>query len=143
MLDKISYRTLRNEESDRGLLGLTSMAAETNYPDYVYNFQPQLPNSFLPPIIDLTERAGIRLVFVRVKRLAQARGVPESEALQNYIGDMEAYLESRQVPFMDFSHDGRFTVETYGVGEHFNAQGEKLFTEMLAEALIPFFSGED
>jgi hypothetical protein len=140
LLDKISYRTLRNEESDRGLLGQTSMAAETNYPDYVYNFQQQLPKSFLPPIIDLTEGTDIRLVFVRVRRLAQARGVPESQALQRYIQDLTAYLNSRQVTFLDFSHDGRFTEDYYGVGEHFNARGEKLFTEMLAEALIPVFS---
>lgn len=140
LLDKISYRTLRNNESDRDLLGTSSLAAETNYPAHVYNFENQVGDSFLPPTINLMQGTDIQLVFVRVRRLAQARGVPESKALQTYIQNLGEYLKQPGITFIDLSHDERFSEDTFGIGDHFNAHGERLFTQLLADRLKPILS---
>ena len=89
-------------------------------------------------IIALTEGAGIRLIFVRLKQGRHVLGKRDSKVLAAYIGDLRAHLDAHCIPLLDFTQDERITIHHFGNGDHLNRQrGRRLFTEILAEALKP------
>ncbi len=60
------------------------------------DFDARVDRSLLPAILDLAERAGIRLAFIRVQRRPRPDGPPDqSPALAGYMARLGAYLEQR------------------------------------------------
>jgi len=103
-------------------------------------FDELVEESFLPHIIRIAEAADIRLCFVRVKRRRVAEGEPEPEDVVSYVADLRDYLGSRDIPFIDFTHDPRLTIDHFAEGDHLDRDlGRPVFTQLLAEALSDAF----
>lgn len=96
--------------------------------------------NFLPHIVTTAKQAGIPLCFVREKRHPQADGtVPETEALQRYIADLRAWLESQGCAFVDLTTDPGLTAEMYLKNEddHIRPGAKEESTAIYADKLGP------
>jgi len=70
------------------------------------NFDEQLSQSILPEFVRLARDNGVRFVGVRVKRRPGPDGVtPETPAVQQYVRDLRAWLESEGGALIDDTDD--------------------------------------
>jgi len=99
------------------------------------DFPAQVNRSYLPEMIRSTKAHDIQLIVVRIKTRASGMGDIESQALKNYISNLSAYLRENQVPFLDFGTDPRLKDEYFMDSIHLNEAGQKVFTQILGEAL--------
>ena len=134
--DEGMYQTFGGADLEPGQLRAAIAAAE----QYLYtpaqlNFKSQVDASFLPEMIRLTKENGIQLILVRLKSYSPGTGDFQSQALKNYITDLEAYLTENDVPFLDFGADPRLKSEYFADPIHLNNEGRQLFTMLLADAL--------
>ena len=121
-----------------GELGKAQLKSEAVSNKDLYDFEKSLPVSFLPTMVQLARDNDVKLVFVRVKRRREAKGVSTPAGLDSYIRDMGEWLEQQQVPFIDFSGEARLKLEHYADGDHLNQDGGRvLFTQLLTERLKP------
>jgi len=105
----------------------------------LYDFDSALDKSFLPHIISMMGKTGIRLVFVRMKRRRDVQSGKESAELVAYISDLRKYLALHRNPLIDFTHRQEIRIEHFGIGDHLGKpKGQQLFTELLAKELKPF-----
>lgn len=110
----------------------------------LFDFDLQLDRSFLPAMIEMSQAAGIQLVFVRIPARRDqpesiaARDLPQyaRKRLPAYVGKLSAYLEAQRVPLIDLTGEPSLRLEHYDVGDHLNSQtGRPLFTVLLAQRL--------
>lgn len=106
------------------------------------SFQFLIKNSFVPADIQIAKTAGIRLIYVRVKRAQDAQAQADGTAASNdnsymnqYMIDMRAYLASHDVPLFDFTTETQLKVSDYADGDHLTEAGRLRFTGILVEAL--------
>jgi hypothetical protein len=112
------------------------LAAEEARDGSLFEFDAQLPKSFLPEIVALCRTDGVELVLVRVKRRRDLVAGSEPAEVVRYMDALRAYLAAEGVPLVDFTNDPRIEARHFGVGDHLNAEaGRPLFTQMVAEAL--------
>jgi hypothetical protein len=109
---------------------------------YLYNperldFASQLPQSFLPEIVDLARKNNIQLILVRTKHLNDPSAATEDASLQAYITALKQYASKNNVIVLDFAHDDRLTSDLFTDSHHLSQRGAVVFTGMLAEALNP------
>jgi len=99
-----------------------------------YDFDRAIKRSFLPPMIDLAEKNGIRLILVKTKRIRQS-----TPFLDKMVGEYEKklsqYLDERGITLLDLSKDPRMNKKPFLENEHFNREGQAAFTRMLADAV--------
>lgn len=104
-------------------------AARTLYDPKEMDFESQVGGSFLPSMIELAERNGVTLVFIRTKIFNA-----EPAALNGYNAALEAYLrQSDHVILLDYSSDPRIPQSYYVDSLHMNRVGKQEFTKILAE----------
>jgi hypothetical protein len=104
------------------------------------DFDAQVERSLLPAILDLADRAGIRLAFIRVQRRPQPDGPPEqSAALAEYVARLEAYLERRGAYFHDDRGDADQPLAIYADGDHLRTDERPRYTERFARTHARFF----
>jgi hypothetical protein len=100
------------------------------------DFESQMDQSFLPAMIELARKNDVTLIFVRMKNMDYPTAAHETPALRNYIQALSAYLSAQaDVRYLDLSHDERILPAHFTDGSHFNAEGQKTFTLILAEEL--------
>lgn len=106
------------------------------------NFKTLLDHSFLPAEIAIARKEGIRLIYVRIKRVPDAQAQEEGRGVSfdnaymvQYMKDLLAYLDSEQVPLLDFTQERQIKVRHYGDGDHLNEEGRLLFTSIVSQAL--------
>jgi hypothetical protein len=98
------------------------------------DFAGSVEASLLPAFIRLADEAGIRLAFIRVQRRPTAAGPPaQSAALQQYVADLKAYLESRSVYFHDDWGNPDEPLSIYADGDHLTSAGRARYTARFAE----------
>ena len=108
-----------------------------------FDFEAQLPASFLPPILDVAERNDIQLIFVRMRmrKDTNPRVGPAQRAIRArmpaYMQSLREYLETDGVDLIDLSADERVDKSSFGKGNHLNEEGRALFTPHLVEAVRP------
>ena len=117
-----------------------NLAENFLYTDENLDFESQIDRSFLPEIIRLCRENNIELIFVRTKTLRFSREAPEPAALREYMNDLRSYLQRHDVPLIDLAHSDRLPPELFGDVNHLDAQGRKVFTEMLVEAIRPMLN---
>jgi len=150
-VDAAIDRVFADSNLNVALFSKAQIEAMTAPADDRQDFGTLLNRSFLSSDIAMAQRAGIRLAFVRIKRVTAAEAQQAGRAVQNdymsrYVADLRTYLESQGSLLLDFTQDPRLRVEHYGQGDHLNEQGRLLFTAMLAEALegrLPEVRGDD
>jgi len=112
------------------------MAVEQAQADFAEN----LPTSILPELIRLAKSRGVRLAFVRVQRRPRADGPPlQPKALQQYVADLRAYLESEGALFIDDTGNPAFTLDWYKDGDHTLGSKRREYTERFATTAAPLF----
>lgn len=99
-----------------------------------YDFNAKLPNSFLPLILKEIQHTGKTAVFVRMKRRSNLEEQQEPQ-LEKYIEALKVYLASEKAHFWDFSNEEKIQLSHFGPGDHLNLEGQKLFTQLLAERI--------
>jgi hypothetical protein len=90
--------------------------------------------SFVPRIAELIEEAGIPQLVLVFKPASVLQGGMGTEA-RAFSQAATHFLESRGIPYVDFVDDERIRLEHYASGDHYNADGRRLLTEDVAEAL--------
>lgn len=137
-VDAALSRVFRTEALDAERLGALQAESEAPAADAAYDFEARLPQSFLPELVAVAEERGTRLIFVRAKRRRDLEPGTEPPQLGAYVHALETWLEARGIPLLDFSGDPRLVEAHYADGDHLAPAGRSVFTEMLAEALIPY-----
>ena len=96
-----------------------------------YDFQKWLPKSFLPHIMDLAKKNGLRLNFVRVKPRPNPDGtVTQSDEQKQYFVALKGYLESHGARFFDYFHEDEFTLPMYSDGDHLAWEYRQFSTQL-------------
>jgi len=103
--------------------------------DSEWDFEGQVENSFLPDMIQLAQKNGIQLVFVRGKNARMMNLADETEAMRLYFQQMAEYFSRQDVIYLDFSHTPQLTLDMFLDRIHLNPSGQKVFTRLVAEAL--------
>jgi len=92
--------------------------------------------SQLPLMLRDAQRAGLRLVFVRVQRRPIGGRPPyQSPALQRYVRELRAYVESRGGVLFDDTGDPAETLDWYEDGDHLSREGRRQYTERFVERI--------
>ncbi|MDH3349414.1 MAG: hypothetical protein OEM02_15110 [Desulfobulbaceae bacterium] len=92
--------------------------------------------SFLPHMIEESKKLGVKIFFVRVKRLRDLDPEAEPEEVKQYINQLSSYLAEENIPFLDFTHQPGLKKEHYIRGDHLTrGAGRTLFTRLLAERI--------
>lgn len=103
-------------------------ASKTLYAQEELDFASQIDESLLPHMIEIAQKANVKLVFVRTRVFG-----PEPE-MSSYQDALDAYLTGQDgVILLDFWQDPRIIEEYYVDSLHMNALGKKEFTNILAE----------
>jgi hypothetical protein len=77
------------------------------------SFNEELPQSFLPAMLDIAANRSLRLVFVRVRTRARA---DTSEVA--YLAELRQYLEQHQAVYFDMEAHPGVTPDWFGEGDH-------------------------
>jgi lysophospholipase L1-like esterase len=111
--------------------------AKGNY----FDFEAELPGSFLPEIVRICRESGVQLVLMRMRTRRNAE-FPEDRShfpealrvkLPEYEKALAAYLASESIPLLDFSEDARIPFEWFANGDHLNRdEARDGFTRLLA-----------
>ena len=117
-----------------------NLAENYLYTDENLDFDRQIERSFLPEIIRLCREKDIKLILVRTKTLRFSREAPEPATLAEYMNDLSAYAQRNEVPLIDLAHSDRLPRNLFIDINHLNAEGRKIFTEMLVEAIRPMLN---
>jgi hypothetical protein len=139
--DKANKIVFRNNNLGRNSLTNAAASAEA----YLYtpdrlDFSSQLNQSFLPEMIRLARENKIQLILVRTKHLNAANERSESAALKNYMRALKTYAAQNNVIVLDFAYDERLTRKLYYDSYHTTSAGAVVFTNILAEALLPILN---
>jgi hypothetical protein len=103
-------------------------------------FSADPKRNFLPHIVETAKQAGISLCFMREKRHPLPDGtVPQTAALERYVRDLRAWLESRDCAFVDLTNDPRLGEAMYLKNEddHIRPAAKREATEVYAGKLRP------
>ena len=103
------------------------------------DFAANVNRSVLPLIVDLAERSGIRLAFVRVQRRPTPAGPPpQSEALARYVEDLKTYLTERGAYYHDDYGDPTQPLDVYADGDHLRSDQRIPYSERFARQHAAF-----
>lgn len=91
-------------------------------------------NSFVPPTVDLLNKADIPQLVVIFKPVAVFDGAMPGEA-QAYYDDAVSWLDAEGVPYVDFVADPALTRDLYAKGDHYTSEGMAFVTARIVEAL--------
>jgi hypothetical protein len=134
--DEAMNKVFGNQNFDPDQFNRTINLAESFlYTEENLDFETQIERSFLPEIIRLCKQKDIKLILVRTKTLRFSREIPEPATLKEYINDLSLYLQSKEVPLIDYSHNDHLLPSLFVDINHLNSEGKRVFTEMLVERL--------
>lgn len=102
------------------------------------DFARDLPTSVLPLILDLAEREDLHVCFVRVQRRPEnGQPPPQPAALQRYVADLAAYVQSRGASFRDDTDDPELTLDMYADGDH--VKDRRRYTDIFHRRMATLF----
>jgi len=103
-------------------------------------FSPDPDASFLPHLLELADRYGMRLCLVRVKRRPNEQNVRTQDTdLRGYVAALERYVEGRGHYFYDETDDASLTLNTYQDGDHLREGARRDYTQGFRRRLAPLF----
>jgi hypothetical protein len=127
---------LSGDQWDPDLLNSHISAVEDElYTRRALDFHGQLNDSFLPDILRLCRESSIRLIFVHAKTLRYYKNSYEPALLEQYLRDLENYLNENSVSYLDLSPDARIRTEDFSDTIHIFPSGVERYTQALADAL--------
>ncbi|CAN5599055.1 hypothetical protein BH20VER3_BH20VER3_22030 [soil metagenome] len=96
--------------------------------------------NFLPHIVEVAQKANLRLCFVREKRYPLPDGVtPQSEDIQRYMANLRRWVESQGCLFVDLTNNPRPDQSMYTKpgDDHIRKGAKGEATKIYAEKLRP------
>jgi hypothetical protein len=104
------------------------------------NFAKYVDRSVLPLMLRDARAAGLTLCVVRVQRRPIAgQPPPQSAAMQRYIRDLQAYVESHGGMFHDDTGDPALTLDMYEDGDHLARNAQAAYTDIFFDRMRPLF----
>ena len=135
--DNALGRLFADNDLEPGVLNNAIGAAESSlYTPENLDFDSQVERSYLPDILQIANNNELRLVFVRIKVQSEMEGTPE---LDEYLGKLQNYIEERDAIMLDFGSDPRITDDYFRDFVHYNENGQRMFTRLLADGLMDFY----
>ncbi len=136
-LDTLIAHVFDDKKMNQQMLNQRQLVDERAQDAYRSDMRFKPEQSFLPYIIDLAEKQGVSLFFVRVKRVRDLEPGRQSAELLRYISKLEKYLNTHSIPLIDFTREDQLTREHFALGDHLNRHdGRRLFTNILARQLL-------
>lgn len=130
----------RNVSTDiQKIIGKTNAVSAQLPPPKKISIREEIEQSYLPDILQKGKELNTKLIFIRVKRRKYVAGT-ESASVKRKMEYLKKYLHENNAELIDFSFDPRIETKHYADTDHLNAEGKAVFTEMVAEALLPIVS---
>ncbi|MDB6074652.1 MAG: hypothetical protein JWO89_2292 [Verrucomicrobiaceae bacterium] len=94
--------------------------APDGYSDLIGNYQEAEERSFLPAMMQTAKEHGLKLLFFRIKRRPDNKGVvsDESPALREYARHLQKWIEEHGGLFFDETYDTSIPASIYQDGDH-------------------------
>ena len=106
------------------------------------DFQRYVDRSVLPLMLRDASVHGLTLCFVRVQRRPAGGHPPyQSPAMQRYMRDLRAYIESHGAMLRDDTGDPALTLDMYEDGDHVAGASRRRYTDVFVDRLRPLFAG--
>jgi len=112
---------------------LRQREAESRMALHQEGFRGLVDASFVPPLIEICRRHGIRLVFLRQPTRRQVRR--RVTATTRYDREQSAYFDERGIPFLDYLGSEELGLEDFHDYAHLNARGRERLTRHVAQRL--------
>ena len=123
-----------------GLDRLRVMEAADMAADAGTDFAAAVNRSVLPLLLREAQRGGFKLCLVRVQRRPIGGRPPvQSPALQQYVRDLRAYVQSRGGILHDDTGDPAITLDMYEDGDHIARHARAAYTRVFYERLRVLF----
>jgi hypothetical protein len=133
-------RLLEHANQRFGLDHLRVMDAADMAADPGADFAASVDQSVLPLMLREAERGGFKLCLVRVQRRPVGGQPPvQSPALQKYVRDLRAYVQSRGGILHDDTGDPEITLDMYEDGDHIARRARAAYTRVFFERLRALF----
>lgn len=146
-VDEAIERVLADRNMAADLISKAQAAHEEPTDPKAYDFHHRVSESFLPHMIDVAKRHGIRLVFARLRTRKDAfrddarrngrPGEPEHPRLREYMAHLSDYLARHGSALIDFTDAESIQPHHYREHDHLDSDGREIFTRLLANALKP------
>ena len=101
------------------------------------DFGARIEKSFLPEIVRLCRENSMTCIFVRSRKQYYAGMPGEPRGLQNYLLDLQTYLQSSGMTYLDMNSDPRLVPSVYSDPIHVSAGGRLVYTQVLGDLLVP------
>jgi hypothetical protein len=101
-----------------------------------YDFKKRLPLSFVPEMVRLGHKAGLKLVFVRIQsRPNRDNSITPSRLMDKYMVDFSEYAQRNGIFIHDFTGDPKIPWSHYQDGGHIAPPYKKQWTENFVRKL--------
>lgn len=98
-------------------------------------FERQLPRSYLPEIVRMTQENGIQLILVEVKTWVSPGSSTISLLREAYLRDLRKYAAEHDIVMISFADDPRLPRQYFFDHFHLEPQSIPVFTRLLAQEL--------
>ena len=135
--DLASGRTLSEmikRQVARGRYRMTEEALVDLDEQFVVGPTVPFEQSFVPVIAEMIEQAGIPQLVLIFKPVSELTGEPDAQ-IRSFARDAMAYFENRDIASVNFLDEQRIKLSHYAAGDHYNEDGRRLITRLLAEAI--------
>lgn len=109
--------------------------------DFIIGPAVAFENGFLPATAEAIEDADLQQMVIIWRPVHAASDTPAPEE-DLFVADAIRWLEDNGIPYLDLYHDDRIGPALYGAGDHYNEDGRRLITGIVAEAILQqFYAG--
>jgi len=110
-----------------------------------HEFQANVDQSFLPPILEIAREKNTRLIFFRVQRRAQSfpSRLADRPDERIYQSELRAYLSGHGASLVDETSDPDVTSAYYGSNDHVRVEMKSSYTEMFWKKMRPHLDSAD
>jgi hypothetical protein len=102
-------------------------------------FDDVVAGSLLPDMCQLAKDNGIALTFIHVRTRDAAAGERETPAAQQYLADLQRYVQGCGAEFYDMQDASWESLDWYGNGDHIAAQFKRRYSALFAEHMARVF----
>lgn len=106
--------------------------------DFIMGPTVDFEGGFLPATAEAIEDAGLQQMVIIWRPIVAADGAPLPEE-DLFVADAIEWLEAKGIPYLDLYHDERIGPALYGAGDHYNEDGRRLITGIVADELMRRF----
>ncbi|NQU21610.1 MAG: hypothetical protein HQ567_10030 [Candidatus Nealsonbacteria bacterium] len=137
-------RVLAPQKMAPGLYNAFQLGHEEVKDSAAYDLDARLEQSYLPHILEMLDEVRITPIFIRAKRRRDLDPSAEPPQLKHYIAKLQRYVTARGALWIDFTREDRIQQSHFAADDHLDpVAGRKLFTQLLAEELVPTLAGRE